>query len=122
MAEAMRQVGADGGGNARTEAPACQGWYGLVPSAGIKREHARRQDEAVHGEGDESGGQAGLAVRANEFVDVAVGDDPSDGRYRQGGNDPDEAVRHRATPLARRPGTARRRRVGRGAVRRALGP
>jgi hypothetical protein len=45
LAEAVRQVGTDGGDNACTEAPPRQGWCGVVPSAGIEHEHARGQDE-----------------------------------------------------------------------------
>ena len=68
VAEAVGQVGADGGRNAGAQAPACQGWYGVVAAAGVEDEHAGRQDEPVHGKGQEPGGEAGLAVGGDEFV------------------------------------------------------
>jgi hypothetical protein len=40
VAEAVRQVGADRGQDARTEAPARKGWYRLVAPVGVEYEHA----------------------------------------------------------------------------------
>jgi hypothetical protein len=50
VAEAVRQVGADGGGDPGAKAPACQGWYGLVAAVGVEDEHAGGEDQAVDGE------------------------------------------------------------------------
>jgi hypothetical protein len=76
-------------------AQACQGWYGLVAAVGVEVEHAGGQDEAVDGEGEESGGDAGLAVGADQLVGVVVGDDGrnrGDGSHGECGGDPDEQV------------------------------
>jgi hypothetical protein len=89
MAETVGQIGADGGGDAGAQAPACQGWYGYGAATGVEDGHAGRQDEPVHGERDEPGGCASLAVRGDEFVGVPVGDDGSDrgdGGHGQGGS------------------------------------
>ena len=97
VTEAVRQVGADGGQDARTEAPACQGRHGLVAPVGVEDEHAGGQDQAVNGEREKPGGHAALAVRADQLVSVAVGDDRGHGRDRghcEGGGDADEAVGH----------------------------
>ena len=42
VAEAVRQVGADGGENACAQAPPRRGWYGLLPPVGVEGEHAVR--------------------------------------------------------------------------------
>ena len=41
-AEAVRQVGADGGEDACAQAPPRGGWYGLLPPVGVEGEHAVR--------------------------------------------------------------------------------
>jgi hypothetical protein len=58
VGQAVGQVGADGGGNAGAQAPACQGWCGVVASAGVEDEHAGGQDEPVDSEGQQPGGEA----------------------------------------------------------------
>jgi hypothetical protein len=98
VAETVCQVGADGGRDARSEAPPRQGWHGLVAPVGVEDEHAGGQDEAVDGERQESRGDAGLVVGADEFVGMAVGDDRrhrGDGGHGQCGGDPDEPACHR---------------------------
>jgi hypothetical protein len=40
VAEAVGEVGADGGGDAGAQAPACQGWCGVAAAAGVEDEHA----------------------------------------------------------------------------------
>ncbi len=71
VAQAVCQVGAGSGDDASTKAPARQGWYGPVAPVGVEDEHAGGQDQAVHGERDEPGGDAGLAVGADQFVGMA---------------------------------------------------
>jgi hypothetical protein len=46
----------------------------VVASAGVEDEHAGRQDEPVHGEGQQPGGETGLPVGGDEFVGVPVAD------------------------------------------------
>src|SRR6266581_7182763 len=41
VADAVRQVGIDGGDNPGTKAPACQWRYRLAPPTGLEDEHAR---------------------------------------------------------------------------------
>src|SRR6266571_9050920 len=72
VADAVRQVGTDGGDDPGTEAPACQWWHRLAPPAGLEDEHARRRDQAIRGERDEPGCQAGLAVRTDQFEPCRV--------------------------------------------------
>ena len=70
------------------------GWW---TAAGVEDEHAGRQDEPVHGEGQQPGGEPGLAVGGDEFVGVPVADhgrDRGDRGHGQGGGDPDEPVSH----------------------------
>jgi hypothetical protein len=62
VAQAVGQVGTDGGGDAGAQAPARRRWHRLVAATGVQDEHAGRQDQPVHGEGQESRGEAGLAV------------------------------------------------------------
>ncbi len=57
VAQPVCQVGASRGRDARTKAPARQGWYALAAPVGVEGEHARGQDEAVDGERYEPGGQ-----------------------------------------------------------------
>jgi hypothetical protein len=73
VAEAVGQIGADGGGDAGAQAPARQGWNRHGATAGVEDEHAGGQDEPVDGEGQEPGGEADLAVGGDEFVCVPVG-------------------------------------------------
>jgi hypothetical protein len=47
-------------------------------AAGVEGEHAGREDQPVDGEGQEPGGEPGLAVGGDEFVGVPVGDDGGD--------------------------------------------
>jgi hypothetical protein len=103
VTQAMGQVGADGGGDAGAQAPARQWWHRLVAPAGVQDEHAGRQNQPVHGEGQQPGRQAGLAVGGDKFISVPVGDDGRDRGDRghgQGGGDPDEPVSHDWSPAA----------------------
>src|SRR6266542_3303993 len=58
VAEAVRQVSADGGDNASAEAPARQGWYRAVAPVGVEDEHAGCPDQAVDSERHQAGGWA----------------------------------------------------------------
>jgi hypothetical protein len=62
VAEAVCQVGANGGGDPCSEAPLCQGWHRVLAPVGVEDQHACRQDQTVHGKRDEAGGCAGLAM------------------------------------------------------------
>jgi hypothetical protein len=71
------------------------GWNAPLASAGVKHEHAGRQDKPVHGKGQEPGGEACLAVGGDEFVGMPVGNDSGNRGNRghgQGGGDPDQRV------------------------------
>jgi hypothetical protein len=69
----------------------------VVAAAGVEDEHAGRQDQPVDGEGQQFGGEAGLAVAGDEFIRVPVADHGrhcGDRGYGQGSGDPDELVSH----------------------------
>jgi hypothetical protein len=100
VSQAVRQVGADRGHDAGAQAPRCQSWYTVVAPTRVQHHHGRCPDQTVHGERQQPGGHASLAVRADEFVGVLVGDDRSDaghGHDRERRGDPDEPVGHRGS-------------------------
>jgi hypothetical protein len=75
----------------------------MVAAAGVQDGHAGRQDEAIHGEGQQPGGEAGLAVGGVEFVGVPVTDHGrhhGDRGHGEGGGDPDEPISHGWSPAA----------------------
>jgi hypothetical protein len=97
MADAVRQVGTDGGRDAGAQAPLRQRWRRLVASAGVQQQHACGKNQAIHRERDQASGQARLAVRADQLVSVAVGDHRShcgDRGDRQGRGYPDQTIGH----------------------------
>ena len=96
----MRHVDADGGHDADAEAPRGQRWYALVVSARVQDDHGCCPDEPVHGERFKPGNRANLAVRADKFVGVLIGDDRGDGGDPDHGEsrcDPDESIGQRPT-------------------------
>ena len=95
VAQAVRQVGTDCRHDAGAEAPRGQSWYTVVPPAGVEHHHGRCPDETVHRERQQPGSHASLAVRADEFIGVLVGDDRGDVGHGQDGErrgDLDESV------------------------------
>jgi hypothetical protein len=72
VAQAVRQVDTDRCHDADTQAPCRQRWHALVASACVEHHHRDSPDQAVHRERQQSGGQAMLAVRADEFIGVLV--------------------------------------------------
>ena len=104
MAQAVCQVGPDGRGDGRAQAPPRQRRRRPVAPAGVQDQHAGRPDQPVDREGYEPGGQPGLAVRAHQFVGVPVRADRRDhcdGGHRQRGGDLDQPARHRSNPRCR---------------------
>ena len=64
-------------------------------SAGVEDEHAGRQHEPVHGERQQTGGEAGLAVSGDALVGVPVADHSPhrrEGDHGQDGGGSDETV------------------------------
>jgi len=63
----------------------------------------RRKDEPVHGEWQQPGCEASLAVGSDEFIGVPVADygrDCGDGCHGEGDGDPDEPVSLGRPPAA----------------------
>jgi hypothetical protein len=72
VAQAVRQVGADRGHYADAEAPRRQRWHTLVSPACVERHHRGGPDQAIDRERQQPGGQAMLAVRADEFIGMLI--------------------------------------------------